>query len=198
MKKLLKVLLIVVAVVVLVFVFVGLFLPTEYEVRRGVLIQAPIEDVHPYVNDLEKWSAWEPWRDADPTIQITLGDITQGVGANQSWSGDSGKGDLTFTASDPNKGIAYDLTFDDRYESKSVVTYHTESDGSTHVEWIMTGDTGTPVIGGYFAMMMDSMIGPMFQNGLNKLKSALENAADAPDASMQSDTESEAGAESNP
>ena len=178
MKKLLKVLLIVVAVIVFVFVFVGLFLPTEYEVKRDVRIQAPIAVIHPYVNDLEKWPAWEPWREADPTIKITLGDITQGVGASQSWTGDSGSGELTFTKSDPETGIAYDLTFDEVYECQSQVTYRSETDGSTHVEWTMTGDTGTPIIGGYFAMLMDSMVGPMFDSGLKKLKAAVESTPD--------------------
>lgn len=178
MKKVLKVLVITLAVIVFVFVLIGLFLPTEYEVRRDVLIQAPIQTVHPFVDDLEQWTAWEPWREADPTIQVTLGDITQGVGASQSWTGDSGKGELTFTKSDPETGIAYDLTFDEIYECKSQVTYHTEPDGSTRVEWSMTGDTGTPIIGGYFAMLMDSMVGPMFDNGLKKLKTAVETAPD--------------------
>lgn len=174
MKILLKSLLVFVAVLVVLFVIVGLMLPTAYEVRRDVVIQAPIGVVHPFVNDLEMWSTWEPWREEDPTIQITLGSTTKGVGASQSWAGDSGSGELTFTKSDPDSGIAYDMIFDDLYESKAEVTYHAESDGSTHVEWVMTGDTGTPVIGGYFALMMDSMVGPMFENGLKKLKTAAE------------------------
>lgn len=179
MKTILKSLLVFVAVLVVLFVIVGLMLPTTYEVKRDVVIQAPVQVVHVLVNDLQKWPEWEPWREADPTIKITVGDIAQGVGASQSWTGDSGSGELTFTHSDAGSGIAYDMIFDDLYESKGKVTYHTEADGSSHVEWAMTGDTGTPVIGGYFAMMMDSMVGPMFENGLKKLKAAAEAEATA-------------------
>ena len=39
----------------------------------------------------------------------------------------------------------------------------------------MSGDMGTPVIGGYFAIMMDAMVGQTFDKGLLNLKSIVEN-----------------------
>ena len=63
---------------------------------------------------------------------------------------------------------------DGTYESKSAMKYSPLKDGETKVTWIMTGDMGTPVIGGYFVLMMDSMVGNMFDKGLANLKNTVE------------------------
>ena len=173
--KILKTLLSIVIVLIVIVVVVGLFLPTSYTVERSIVIDAPPAKIHEYVGDLKKWSDWEPWREGDPTIVITHGEKTKGVGASQSWVGDSGDGALTFTKDSPIEGIEYDLVFDDgTYESQSAVKYSPLEDGETEVTWIMTGDMGTPVIGGYFVLMMDSMVGKMFDNGLVNLKNTVE------------------------
>lgn len=178
MKKLLKVIAIVVVAVVGAIVIVGLFLPTRYEVKREIVVDAPAEMVHALVGDLNRWPEWEPWRDSDPTIQVTLGDQAVGVGASQSWKGKSGTGELVLTASDPATGIAYDLVFDEVYVSKVAVSYSDSAGGGTRVAWVMVGEADAPIVGGYFARLMNPMVGPMFESGLNKLKAATE--ADMP------------------
>ncbi len=106
---------------------------------------------------------------------VTRGEKTKGVGASQSWVGESGDGALTFTKDSPKEGIEYDLVFDDgTYVCQSAMTYSPLEDGETKVTWTMMGDMGTPVIGGYFVLMMDSMVGKMFDKGLVNLKGAVE------------------------
>ena len=51
--------------------------------------------------------------------------------------------------------------------------YHPEG-SATRVTWEMSGDAGMNVIGRYFGVLMDNMVGPMFESGLEKLKSAAE------------------------
>ena len=173
--KILKTLLSIIIVLIVIVVVVGLFLPTSYTVERSIVIDAPPAEIHKYVGDLNNWNSWEPWREGDPTIVITHGEKTKGVGASQSWVGDSGDGALTFTKDSPDEGIAYDLVFDDgTYESQSAIKYSPLEDGETKVTWTMTGDMGTPVIGGYFVLMMDSMVGNMFDKGLSNLKNTVE------------------------
>ena len=48
------------------------------------------------------------------------------------------------------------------------------ADGGFDVTWEMRGSIPVPVIGGYLAMTMDGMIGPMFEDGLRKLKVVAE------------------------
>ncbi len=165
--------LIIIAVVIVLFIIVGLLLPTAYRVSTDTTINAPRERIHALIADLEQWEHWEPWREKDPTIEITRGQTT-GVGAHQSWADKSGGGELTFTRCDEDYGIAYDLLFAKKYACKAEMTHEPAGDGRVRVVWAMTGDTGMPVIGGYFARLMPKMIRPMFARGMEKLKAAAE------------------------
>ena len=162
---------------ILLVVGVGLVLPTEYNVVRSVSINAMPEDIHVYVGDLTKWDLWSPWKEEDPTIVTTLGEKTSGVGAYQSWVAKDGDGSLTFTKVSPIQGIEYDLFFDGgEYHSIAGMHYNRGAEAATTVMWRMTGNMDMPVFGGYFAMLMDSMAGPMFERGLEKLKAIVEKA----------------------
>jgi len=173
--RILKTLLSTIIVIIVVVVVVGLFLPTSYTVERSIVINASPNRIHEYVGNLENWNFWEPWREEDPTIVITHGEKTKGVGASQSWVGESGDGALTFTKVSATEGITYDLVFDGgTYVCQSAMVYDPLEDGETKVTWTMSGDMGTPVIGGYFAMMMDAMVGETFDKGLSNLKSTVE------------------------
>ena len=156
-------------------VLVGLLLPTEYSLNRSLVINAKSEKIHEYVGDLTKWDLWAPWKEEDPSIVTTYGEKTAGVGASQSWVGKDGDGSLTFTMSSPTKGIEYDLFFEaGAYKCWAAMHYDTLGENATKVIWSMKGNMDMPVIGGYFAMMMDSMVGKMFERGLSKLKEQVE------------------------
>ncbi len=155
-------------------ILIGLTLPTGYEVARTTVIHAEPEKIHLYVNDLTKWDAWAPWKEEDPSVVITIGDKTFGVGANQSWVGKDGNGSLTFTQSSPQKGIRYKLSFNDGMYKCNAAFQYDRAGENTKVLWNMTGDMNFPVVGGYLALMMDSMAGPMFERGLSNLKQVVE------------------------
>jgi len=173
--KILRTILSVIIILIVVLVVVGLFLPTSYTVERSIVVDAPPAQIHKYVGNLNNWDSWAPFREGDPTIVVTHGEKTKGVGATQSWVGESGDGALTFTKDSPNEGIEYDVVFDDgTYVCQGAMTYNPLEDGETEVTWTMSGDIGTPVIGGYFVLMMDSMVGKMFDKGLSNLKHTVE------------------------
>jgi len=175
--KILKGFLFTVLALVVVFVAVGYFLSKDYDLERSIVIHATPAQIHVYVGDLEQWDNWMPWKEADPSIKVTLGEKTKGVGAHQSWTGKDGSGELTFTASDPEKGIEYDMAFimdDDTRATSHCVTRYEKVDGGTKVTWAMKGTMPGAVIGGWFAMLMDSMAGKDFDKGLAKLKALAE------------------------
>ncbi|MBL8857824.1 MAG: SRPBCC family protein [Planctomycetes bacterium] len=176
MKKVLMVVGLVTLVFLVLFVVIGFFLPTRVSVARTVTIHADKPAVHAWCSDLKKWPEWTPWAEADKTVVTTLGPITSGVGASQSWTGDSGNGELTLTQSDPNTGIAYDMNFingEHKTPMKSAMTYRTSGD-ATEVTWTLDGDMDTPVLGGYVVLMMGGAIDAMFDQGLAKLKTKVE------------------------
>ena len=180
----------------LVAVAVGLFLPRGYEVSRSVVIDAPRERVHELCDDLERWPSWTPWFRADPGMVITLGEVTRGVGAHQSWRSEDGAGELTFTRSDPDWGVAFDLHFVDRDEdAKSTLRYRDVPEG-VEVTWDMTGDSGWNLIARFSGIVMDPLFGPMFEDGLERLKLVAEGRA--PDGALrQAGVDSAAGADTS-
>jgi len=172
--KIVKWILISIVAVVGLAAIVGAFLPTEFKIARSIIINADSATIHTFLGDLNKWEEWTPWKENDPSIVITQGDKTSGIGASQSWTGDSSNGKLIFTSSSPEKGIEYDLIMDDgEFKCKSAMLYNAEENG-TQVTWTMSGDMEIPIIGGYFAIMMDLMAGKMFDQGLQNLKQVVE------------------------
>lgn len=164
--------LIVLLLLIVILAAVGFVLPQRYDVSRSVKIRAEPSDVHALVGDLKEWPRWAPWQEADPTVRVTLGDKTTGVGASQSWTGKDGNGRLSFTKSDPATGIEYDMVFINRGRespAKSWMRYTPAAEG-LEVTWGIAGEMDMPVVGGYMALFSDRMIGPMFEKGLNKLK----------------------------
>ncbi|MDX1432889.1 MAG: SRPBCC family protein [Gammaproteobacteria bacterium] len=174
MRKTIKIVLAVVAIFAVASIAIGLALPSDYHVQRSISVNAPPERIHALVGNLERWPEWTPWQAADPGIRVSYGAITSGVGARQSWVGESGSGELTFTESSPEKGVRYDLSFDDgAFRSQAAMLYTREAD-ATRVTWTMSGDVGLSIVGRYFALMMDSTAGPMFEDGLARLKTKAE------------------------
>ena len=168
-------LIVILGVIVLLLVG-GLFLPKTFHLERSVDIQAPAATVHALVGDLRAWDQWTPWLEEDPTIVTTFGERTTGVGASQTWVGDSGDGELTFTASDPQRGVEYAMAFDGgKYPSTGALRYEPLPDG-TRVTWVMDGESNG-IVGRWFGLFMDGMVGPMFESGLTKLKATSEAAS---------------------
>ena len=102
--KILKTLISTIVILIVIVVVVGLFLPTSYTVERSIVIDAGPSQIHKYVGDLNNWNSWEPWSEGDPSLIITHGEKTKGVGASQSWVGNNGDGALTFTKDSPAEG----------------------------------------------------------------------------------------------
>lgn len=174
MGKAIKIVLAVIAIFMVASIAIGLALPSDYRIERSITVDAAPERIHALVGDLQRWPEWAPWQDADPTIRVSYGSTTSGVGAHQSWVGDSGSGELTFTESSPETGVRYDLSFDQgAFRCEAAMLYMREAD-TTRVTWRMSGDVGMNIIGRYFALMLDSTAGPMFDDGLTKLKARVE------------------------
>lgn len=168
-------------VLAVAFVAVGMLVPSDYTMERAIEIQAPPERVHEFVGHLDKWPEWTPWAEEDPELVVTVGPISTGVGATQSWSGKDGDGDLVFTKCDPALGVAFDMAFvmeGDRFPATSEMRY-SGSGTQTTVTWTMEGDWKGSVpapIAGWMKIFTPLMMGGMFDSGLSKLKDVAEAA----------------------
>src|SRR5689334_14944311 len=91
-----------------VLIVMGALMPNRYHVERSILIAAAPAQIHPWVEDLQKWPTWANWDRQDPSLAVTTTDNAKGVGASQHWQGEhSGSGILTITKSDPAQGIRF-------------------------------------------------------------------------------------------
>jgi uncharacterized protein YndB with AHSA1/START domain len=163
--------LVVLAVVVAVVV-IGLFiLDGKFELARETTINAPPEAVYKQVGDLREWPNWLPFTKHDKSVNTTIEQPT-GVGAYQHWTSDHGNGKLKFTKADEATGVAYDMTFDEKWPSKGEFVFAKAGDG-TRVTWKMSGQY-TDFMGKWMAVFMPKMVGGMFEEGLADLKAKVE------------------------
>lgn len=171
LKKILMGLIILIAALAVV----GMLLPSAYKVERSVVINAPAEIVFDQVNDLQKTEAWSPWK--DPTMKITYGPVTAGKGASSSWeSKDMGSGSQTIVESVPNSSVKIFLDFKAMGTANAAYALAPEG-GAVKVTQEMTGDAGMNPVKRYMNLVMDKMLGSMFEKGLAGLKSVSEAEA---------------------
>lgn len=162
----------------LVLVAIGFFLPNDFVVRRSVVVDATPERLYALIGDLRMWPEWGPWAAADESLAVELGPKTSGVGASQKWTGKDGDGRLVITEADPQRGVWFDLFFNqDAFVNKSAIRY-VEAPGGYEVYWEMSGKVDVPILGGFLAPTMDDIVGPMFADGLEKLKAIAEAPAE--------------------
>lgn len=160
----------------LALIAVGFFLPSEFKVQRSTVINAPADKVYAHIVDLKQWKNWGVWFARDPQMKITYSGVQSAVGMKSSWISETeGSGEMTITALVPNKNVTYDLYFPDFDMGSTGELQLIESAGKTTVTWMDYGDVGSNPINHYFALMMDSMIGPDFEGGLSNLKNLVEN-----------------------
>jgi len=157
----------------LITIIMGIVMPSSYDVRRSIEINATPQEIHQIVGDLNQWSNWTPWQKNDPNTKIEVSENSTGVGAKQKWVGNK-SGQLEIMRSDMNYGVDYNLSFSgDDTLTESSITY-TPQGNSTTVSWNMIGEMPVPVIGSYVALIMDEMSGPTLEMGLKNLKDVIE------------------------
>lgn len=165
---------IVLVTLILVFVGGGLVLPSGYRVERSERVQAPLEVTFAQVNELRNWEQWSPWSAADPSMQVTYGVTTVGAGAEYTWTGEqSGEGTLSIAASIHGERIDTIMDFGQMGSAKGYWSFSYQA-GVTSVTWGLIGEN-PGVMGSWLSLMMDSMVGPQFENGLRRLKQVAES-----------------------
>lgn len=181
MKKILYVL---IGLVVLYFILclVG---PGQIKVERSVdingsadLIKSKLGDYHFFH---EKWS---PWTEKDPGMKTTYTGEAGKEGHMIAWESakeEVGKGSMTY------RGISGDtvkhiLHFDGHESDGHIYQVVTANGAGSKVSWIMADETPFIFRAMMLFMNMDKMIGPDFEKGLSKLKSAIESMPAEPTA----------------
>jgi len=190
--NILKKLVVCVAVFVVVFAAVGLVLPKTAHVERSIVIEAPPAMVFTVLNGYRQFNRWSPWADIDPNATATYEGPESGVGAKMSWSGNAevGSGSQEILESTPYTSIKQRLAFGD-FGGDFIASYALAPEGQgTKVTWSFDADYGSSIIGRYFGLMSDSMLGPDYEKGLGRLKQFVESLPRADFSGLQFETAS--------
>jgi hypothetical protein len=171
-------LLIVVLGLIALVLLVGLFLPRTYRVVRTVEVRAEPQVVYADLATLRQWPEWTVWnKEMDPTAEFEYWGPESGVGAGYRWKGATlGQGELKLTAADPDRGVHYALSFEGgAMQSVGRIEWEKAGTNRLQVTWSDEGDLGRSPVNRYFGLLLDSMIGAQFEQGLARLKARAES-----------------------
>jgi len=161
---------------VAIFVLVGLFLPASGTVERSLHMAKPPEAVFPHINDLRAFREWSPWSEIDPETQWEFSDPSAGIGATMEWRSKHpkvGNGSMRIIRSEPVDRIGMQLEFDGQGGGTALFELEPR-DAGTLVHWRFESEFGWNLPGRYFGLLLDKVLGPFFENGLNSLQQKVE------------------------
>ncbi len=163
-------------VVIVLFLFIGLMLPAKVEVERQIVVDQDPDTVFATLNGFSRFNDWSPWAGIDPNTQYTFSGPLMGKGAAMCWQSeheDVGSGCQTITAVDGHKRIETALDFGAQGTANGYYEVGMAPQG-TLVIWGFETDFGWNIVGRYFGLFMDGMIGEQYEKGLQQYKAMVE------------------------
>lgn len=155
---------------------IGLILPKHYNVERSIVINAGPDVVYPEVVNLKAWPTWGVWFKRDPAMELIYSGPDRAIGMRSEWKSVSeGNGEMEITALEHNKKVVYSLYFPDMDMGSTGTIEFVPSNSGTRVVWRDEGEVGNNPVDRYVVLMIDSLLGPDFEAGLENLKVVVEN-----------------------
>jgi len=159
---------------VALLIVIGLMLPSAPRVERQVQIQAPPATVFALVNDFRQINKWSPWVDTDPNALYTISGPPRGVGATLTWDGHTaGQGSQVIIESEPSFRVVSKLDLGSPGQTTGTFEF-LQTEKGTLVIWSFESDFGFNLVGRYFGLMLDGIVGPDYEKGLQNLKTMAE------------------------
>jgi hypothetical protein len=151
--------------------------PDTFRVQRTTVIEAPPEQIFPFIEDFRKYALWSPYEQVDPSMSRTYSGSNGGKGAVYEWDGKgkAGKGRMEIAHTSPPLMAVIRLDFVRPFGTQNIVEFTLRPEGSrTSVSWAMRG--ANPYIAKLIQLVvnMDRMVGKDFEAGLANLKALAE------------------------
>lgn len=162
-----------------VFVTIAALKPSEYLIKRDVMINAKPESIFPLLISMKNADTWMPWKESDPQVQNTYSGPEEGMGSISSWDspGQMGTGKAEVVGVIPNQSVKTKITYTKPMEMNQDSEFILTPTGEgTQMTWIVTGNQPffARLMCTFMFMNMDKYVGGMFEKGLNKLKLIVE------------------------
>jgi uncharacterized protein YndB with AHSA1/START domain len=160
--------------------------PEEFRIERSIHIAAPPAVIFPLIADFRRWTQWSPYERMDPRMERIYSGAEQGVGAVYDWKGNNkvGAGHMEILQADRPSRVLIQLDFLKPFEGHNHSEFTlTPQAGGTRVAWAMFGPQacGNGVLRFLMGLVfnMEKMVGGQFEDGLRRLKAAVEAPAQA-------------------
>ncbi len=159
------------------FVLIGLALPKASHVEREIAIDRSPATVFAMLNSYRRFNLWSPWFARDPSATYAFEGPASGVGASMRWvsqPSDVGSGRQTIVESVPTSRIVTKLQFDGQADAYATFLLTPQGRG-TRVVWTFDIKHGMNPFARWFGLLFEPMIGSDYEQGLAKLKTAMES-----------------------
>lgn len=163
----------VLALVIIVFFVIGFFLPTDYQVKRSVVVNKPSDSVLHVMLNGERLPDWMYINNGKLVAQ--QGQLTQGDKVVIGYNNSDDKGSLTFTAVTPSK-----VSFDVKPKINVDIVRNTilvkALGNKTELDWEISGKLKSGFLSPYIAFFANKIAGRNFEQSLQRLKEKVEVA----------------------
>jgi len=160
---------------ILTLLLVAALMPKTFNVEKTIVIKKPVATVMGRVGNLNYYSQWNPWQQADPTAKNKITGTETTAGHQYASEGKKiGVGSLTLISMD-EKHIHFDLEFLKPWKSKAKDNWLFEQwgDAETKVTWQNSGQLPWP-IARLMGPMINKNLNLQFDKGLSNLKTMCE------------------------
>lgn len=154
------------------------FIPPEYSISREISINAKAENIFPLIVNTKMADDWMPWKEIDPNVKISYSGPDGAVGSSSSWESDGqmGVGKAEVVEVIPNQKVVTKITYVKPMEFTQISEFQlTESGETTKMRWSVEGKKVYISRLMCIFMDLDKYLGGMFEKGLIKLKTIVEN-----------------------
>ncbi len=162
-------------IIIGLIVLIGLFLPSKQHLERTRLIKASDTLIYDQINILKNWEPWNPWIKMDPQAQMVYSGPASGPGATYKWKGDKvGEGSMEITSAIPYSFVATRMFYGGS-DVPAIATFKLDKkEGGTQVTWTMDGEYGWNIMGRWFGLFMETLVGKEYENGLQNIADITE------------------------
>lgn len=168
-----KKILFVIVSLILIAMVVPAFLPSRFSISRSVEINTPIGTVFTKLMDLNEYVKWNPFPEGDPSNQTEVSGV--GLGSFLVWKGDkTGEGKMTITKIEPEQKISIKMDFFKPMSGEAMVYWITSARSESKTELVWMFEQDLTYFNRYLGLMMDSLMGKLFEKGLLNYKTLIE------------------------
>jgi hypothetical protein len=147
-------------------------LPKAVHIERSAVVAAAPKAVFAALSSPKSFNQFNPFKDLYPDLTYVMSGPAQGIGAQYTWASSGGSGSQTIVSMKQDAEIKMQLELG--FRGRPIQTFLISPvEGGSRVTWVQDGDLGYNPIARIIGTTLDGKLGPVYENGLQKLGTLL-------------------------